>query len=80
MAKSYVSKDKDDEIEDLANEFKDALTNKNAFAYSFGHFGNDVTYAVWNLYSGWYLNEVLRMKDEDSGYVSMITQLIDIFG
>jgi len=51
-------------LEDSTEELKrDGLKPVHIFAYSIGHFGNDLCASMWFVYLTWYIKNVVGMNE-----------------
>ena len=46
---------------------RDGLSNKHVWAYSVGHFNNDLCASMWFVYLTWYLNKVVKLDPTITG-------------
>ena len=53
--------------QDFREPKKDGLSNSQMWAYSVGHFNNDLCAAQWFVYLTWYINKVVGLNANLSG-------------
>ena len=62
---------------DTSNIKRDAMEKKHSFAYSVGHFSNDLCAAGWFFYFTYYLKYVIKMDGGQAGLVMLAGQIAD---
>jgi Na+/melibiose symporter-like transporter len=62
---------------DTSHIKRDALEGKHKFAYSVGHFSNDLCAAGWFFYFTYYLKYVIKMEGGNAGLVMLAGQVAD---
>ena len=56
---------------------RDGMTNIHIAAYSVGHFCNDSCAAMWFVYLSWYLNKIVKLDKNTTGYCMLSGQVAD---
>ena len=64
----------DDGDEEMA---RDGLSTVHVVAYTVGHFCNDLCAAMWFFYLAWYLQKVVGLPKEISGFCMLSGQIAD---
>lgn len=62
---------------DTSHIKRDALEKKHKFAYSVGHFSNDLCAAGWFFYFTYYLKYVIKLEGGTTGLVMLAGQVAD---
>ena len=57
-----------DDDQDSESIVRDGLSNIHVIAYTVGHFCNDLCAAMWFFYLCWYLQKVVGLPKEISGF------------
>jgi Na+/melibiose symporter-like transporter len=61
-----------------AEEMKrDGLETSHIYAYSIGHFNNDLCAAQWFVYLSWYVNKVVKLSPSITGSCLLSGQIAD---
>jgi len=55
------------------------MTARHVFAYTIGHFNNDLCAAQWFVYLSWYINRVVKLDPTISGLCLLSGQIADGF-
>jgi Na+/melibiose symporter-like transporter len=66
--------------EQLLNQDKiprDGMSATNIWAYSVGHFNNDLCAAQWFVYLSWYINKVVKLDASTTGLCLLSGQIAD---
>ena len=56
---------------------RDGLTKTNFWAYSAGHFGNDLQVCMWFIYFPFYARDVIKLNKDIVGLCVLIAQIVD---